>query len=55
MVRNYAQTTIGEDKMKDIKESKSGVRGVIAILISTLGFALYPIFGKVVFAGAASL
>ncbi len=41
--------------MKSIRESQSGVRGVIAILISTLGFALYTIFGKVVFAGAASL
>lgn len=41
--------------MKEIRESKSGVGGLIAILISTLGFALYPIFGKAVFAGGASL
>lgn len=40
--------------MKDIRKSKSG-GGLIAILISTLGFALYPIFGKAVFAGGASL
>lgn len=40
--------------MKNLNDSSSG-GGVIAILISTLGFALYPIFGKVVFAGGASL
>lgn len=29
--------------------------GVLAILVSTLGFSFYPIFGKYVFAGGASL
>ncbi|WP_236005991.1 EamA family transporter [Paradesulfitobacterium ferrireducens] len=29
--------------------------GVMAIIISTLGFCVYPIFGKVVFAGGASV
>lgn len=40
--------------MRNMRDSRYG-EGVIAILISTLGFALYPIFGKVVFAGGASL
>lgn len=40
--------------MKNISGSRSG-GGVIAILISTLGFAIYPIFGKVVFSGGANL
>ena len=40
--------------MEKVRDSWSG-GGVIAILISTLGFAIYPIFGKVVFAGGASL
>lgn len=39
--------------MKSIRNRSGG--GLIAILISTLGFALYPIFGKVVFSGGASL
>lgn len=40
--------------MKNTKDYGFG-GGIIAILISTLGFAFYPIFGKFVFAGGAGL
>lgn len=40
--------------MENIRDAQSA-KGVIAILISTLGFALYPILGKFVFAGGAGL
>lgn len=40
--------------MKKHENMRSG-GGIIAILISTLGFALYPIFGKLVFSGGAGL
>lgn len=40
--------------MNNVRSNGHG-RGIVAILISALGFAFYPIFGKFVFAGGASL
>lgn len=46
--------TIGEKGMND-RQKQNNQFGVILILISTLGFSVYPIFGKYIFAGGASL